>query len=171
TLANTAGAATGPLIASFVLLPAIGYQSSLLICAAGYVLLGILVSDGLSWSIRRPIGVATIACCATAMLLLAILPFHHAESHFEHARRPYVTDEHGNAVGRVVKRIEGTSDTLQLLRRDLFGHPYYYRLLTDAFTMSATNFHSQRYMRLFAYLPLALRSESEDVLLLCYGCG
>ena len=32
-----------------------------------------------------------------------------------------------------MKRIEGTSDTLQLLRRDLFGEPYYYRLLTNAF--------------------------------------
>src|SRR6266550_1748929 len=171
TLFNTTGAAAGPLIASFALLPAIGYQWSLLICAAGYVLLGILVSEGSSWSIRRPIGVATIAFCGTAMLLLAILPYHRAESHFEHASRPYVTDEHGNVLARVVKIIEGPSDTLQLLRRDLFGEPYYYRLLTNAFTMSATNPRSQRYMRLFAYLPLAFRPESEDVLLLCYGCG
>src|SRR5258708_29183685 len=37
--------------------------------------------------------------------------------------------------------------------------------------MSATNPRNQRYMRLFAYLPLALRSEAEDVLLICYGCG
>ncbi|HEU5313168.1 MAG TPA: hypothetical protein VFU08_05020, partial [Candidatus Udaeobacter sp.] len=171
TLFNTSGAAAGPLIASFVLLPAIGYQWGLLICAAGYVLLGILVSEGLSWSIRRPIGVATIALCGTAMLLLAILPYHRAESHFEHASRPYETDEHGEVRAHVVKRIEGTSDTLQLLRRDLFGEPYYYRLLTNAFTMSATNPRSQRYMRLFAYLPLAFRPESQDVLLLCYGCG
>jgi spermidine synthase len=70
-----------------------------------------------------------------------------------------------------VKRIEGTSDTYQLLRRDLFGEPYYYRLLTDAFSMSATNPRNQRYMRLFAYLPLALRPEAKDVLLICYGCG
>jgi len=171
TLFNTTGAAAGPLIASFVLLPAIGYQWSLLICAAGYVLLGILVSKGSSWSIRRPVGVVTIVFCGTAMLLLAILPYHRAESHFEHASRPYVTDEHGEVHARVVKRIEGTSDTLQLVRRDLFGEPYYYRLLTNAFTMSATNPRSQRYMRLFAYLPLALRLESEDVLLICYGCG
>src|SRR5437763_5134632 len=26
-------------------------------------------------------------------------------------------------------------------------------------------------MRLFAYLPLALHPESEDALLICYGCG
>ena len=37
--------------------------------------------------------------------------------------------------------------------------------------MSATRPRSQRYMRLFAYLPLALRPESENVLLICYGCG
>src|SRR5438874_1390089 len=157
TLFNTTGAAVGPLTASFVLLPAVGYQWSLLICAAGYVLLGILISESSSWSIRRPIGVATITFCGTAILLLTILPYHRAESHFEHATRPYETDEHGKVLAHVVKRTEGVSDTLQLVRRDLFGEPYYYRLLTNAFSMSATTPRSQRYMRLFAYLPLALR--------------
>jgi spermidine synthase len=171
TLVNTIGAAIGPLVASFVLLPALGYQWSLLICSAGYVLLGILVSGGTSWSIRRPIGLATIALCATAILLLAILPHHPAARHFEHASRPYETEYQGELLAHVVKRIEGTSDTWQLLRRDLFGEPYYYRLLSNAFSMSATNPHGQRYMRLFAYLPLAFRPESQDVLLLCYGCG
>jgi spermidine synthase len=171
TLFNTSGAAAGPLIASFVLLPAVGYQWSLLICAAGYALLGVLVSKGSSWSIRRPVGLATIALCGTVILLLAILPYHRGESHFEHASRPYEIDEHGKQLARVVKRIEGTSDTLQLLRRDLFGEPYYYRLLTNGFSMSSTTPRNQRYMRLFAYLPLALRPEAEDVLLICYGCG
>jgi spermidine synthase len=171
TLFNTAGAAAGPLLASFVLLPGVGYQWSLLVCAAGYVLLSVIVSERSTWSIGRPVGRLAIALCAGAILLMAILPYHRAESHFSHASRPYETDEHGNVLAHVVKRIEGTSDTLQLLRRDLFGEPYYYRLLTNGFSMSATNPHSQRYMRLFAYLPLAFRPESEDVLLLCYGCG
>ena len=35
TLLNTTGAAIGPLVASFVLLPALGYQTSLICCAAG----------------------------------------------------------------------------------------------------------------------------------------
>ena len=74
-------------------------------------------------------------------------------------------------LAHVVKRIEGTSDTWQLLRRDLFGEPYYYRLLSDAFSMSATSPRNQRYMRLFAYLPLAFHPGARDVLLLCYGCG
>jgi len=88
-----------------------------------------------------------------------------------HASLPYEVDDHGRLLAHVTKKIEGTSDTLQLLRRDLFGEPYYYRLLTNAFSMSATNPRSQRYMRSFAYLPLAFRPESEDVLLICYGCG
>jgi spermidine synthase len=171
TLVNTTGAAIGPLAASFVMLPTVGYQWSLLICATGYLLLGILISEASSWSIRRPISLATIALCATATLVLAILPRHRSARHFEHASRPYETEYQGQLLAHVVKRIEGTSDTWQLLRRDLFGEPYYYRLLSNAFSMSATNPHGQRYMRLFAYLPLAFRPQSEDVLLLCYGCG
>ncbi len=171
TLFNTAGAAAGPLVASFVLLPAVGYQWSLIFCATGYALLSILVTDRADWSIRRPIGLVTIALCATVVLLLAFFPYQRVESHFAHASRPYETDEHGHVLAHVVQRVEGTSDTWQLLRRDLFGEPYYYRLLTNAFSMSATNPYSQRYMRLFAYLPLAFRPESEDVLLISYGCG
>ena len=34
------------------------------------------------------------------------------------------SDEQGHVLAPVVKRIEGTSDTWQLLRRDLFGEPY-----------------------------------------------
>ncbi len=171
TLFNTTGAAAGPLLASFVLLPGVGYQWSLLLCTAGYLLLSVMASERSSWSVSQPVGRLTLALCAGAILLMAILPYHRAESHFSHASRPYEIDEHGNVLAHVVKRIEGTSDTLQLLRRDLFGEPYYYRLLTNDFSMSATNPRNQRYMRLFAYLPLAFRPESEDVLLLCYGCG
>ena len=171
TLFNTTGAAAGPLLASFVLLPGVGYQWSLLLCTAGYLLLSVMASERSSWSVSQPVGRLTIGLCAGAILLMAILPYHRAESHFSHASRPYEIDEHGNVLAHVVKRIEGTSDTLQLLRRDLFGEPYYYRLLTNDFSMSATNPRNQRYMRLFAYLPLAFRPESEDVLLLCYGCG
>jgi spermidine synthase len=105
------------------------------------------------------------------ILIVAIVSYHRADTPLEHASRPYELNDQGRTLAHVVKRIEGTSDTYQLLRLDLFGEPYYYRLLTNAFSMSATNPHNQRYMRLFAYLPLAFRPESEDVLLICYGCG
>ncbi len=171
TLLNTTGAAIGPLVASFVLLPTLGYQTSLIYCAVGYALLNLVVSERAAWSFRRPVGIILVALWVILILGLVFFPYPRAREHFAYASRPYEIDDHGQVLARVVKRIEGTSDTWQLLRRDLFGEPYYYRLLCNAFSMSATDPTAQRYMRLFAYLPLAFRPESEDVLLLCYGCG
>jgi spermidine synthase len=171
TLFNTTGAAAGPLVASFVLLPTIGFQWSLIFCAAGYALLSILVSERSSWSFRRPAGLIIMGLSTVLVLIFAFFPYHRDRLHFTHAAWPHETDDRGQLFAHVVKKMEGTSDTYQLLCRDLFGRPYYYRLLTNAFSMSATNPRNQRYMRLFAYLPLAFRPESEDVLLICYGCG
>src|SRR6266571_403513 len=171
TLFNTTGAAIGPLLASFVLLPSIGFQWSLISCAGAYTLLSILVNERSSWSFRRPVGFIIAGLYAVLILIIAIFPYDRDEVHFAHASRPYETDDHGHLLAHLVKKVEGTCDAYQLLRRDLFGEPYYYRLLTSGFSMSATNPRNQRYMRLFAYLPLAFRPESEDVLLICYGCG
>jgi spermidine synthase len=171
TLLNTAGAAIGPLVASFVLLPALGYQTSLICCAVGYALLSLLVSERAARSFRRPVGIIVVALWVLLVLGLLFFPYGRSKTHFAHASRPYEVNEQGQVLARVVKRIEGTSDTWQLLRRDLFGEPYYYRLLSDAFSMSATNPRNQRYMRLFAYLPLAFHPAAKNVLLLCYGCG
>jgi spermidine synthase len=171
TLFNTAGAAVGPLIASFALLPNLGLQWSLVLCAVAYALLAALGGAQTASDFKRPIKFVIAALYAGVLLIVAIVSYHRADTPFEHASRPYELDDQGRALAYVVKKIEGTSDTYQLLRRDLFGEPYYYRLLTNAFSMSATNPRNQRYMRLFAYLPLALRPEAEDVLLICYGCG
>jgi spermidine synthase len=188
TLANTTGAAFGPLIAIFVLLPGVGYQWSLIFCAGGYALLSGVAAlpssepsrmsavrtDSSRGELSEQLnlsGLVLIGLWVALILVLAIFPYGRAQTHFEHVSRPYRVDDKGQVLAHVVKRIEGTSDTYQLLRRDLFGEPYYYRLLTNAFSMSATNPLNQRYMRLFAYLPLALRPEAEDVLLICYGCG
>ena len=165
-LFNTTGAALGPLLACFVLLPWLGFQSSLILCAACYAGLAILASERSTWSIRRPVGIALLALAAMLILIIATFPYDRDETHFANARRPYEGDG-----SHLIKKIEGTADTLQLLRRDLFGEPYYYRLITNAYSMSGTLPRSQRYMRLFAYLPLALRPEAENALLLCYGMG
>lgn len=174
TLFNTAGAAIGPLLASFVMLPGIGFQSSLILCAVAYALLSLLVTerDVLAF-VRKPAParIAVIGLWAAILLLLVFFPYGRAEAHFEHATRVYERDNQGQVVARLVKRIEGTADTWQLLRRDFLGEPYYYRLTANAFSMSATTPYAQRYMRLFAYLPLAFRPEATQVLLICYGCG
>jgi spermidine synthase len=171
TLLNTSGAAIGPLVATFVLLPSLGYQPSLICCATAYALLSIIVTERAVCSLRRPTGIILVALWIALLLGLVIFPYRRSEAHFEHASRPYERDDQGHVLARVVKRIEGTSDTWQLLRRDLFGQAYYYRLLSDSFSMSATSPRNQRYMRLFAYLPLALNPGARDVLLICYGCG
>ena len=165
-LFNTIGAAIGPLLAGFVLLPRLGFQSSLIFCAAVYAGLAGLTSQKQHWSARRASGIALLSLSAAFLLILAIFPYSRDEIHFANARRPYEAD--GSVL---LKKIEGTADTFQLLRRDLYGQPYYYRLITNSYSMSGTLPRSQRYMRLFAYLPLALRPESENALLIGYGVG
>ena len=171
TLFNTVGAAAGPLLASFVVLPTLGFQWGLLLCAWSYALLALVASERSIWSFKRPIGLLVAGLCVALALLIAFFPYHRDEVHFAHASRPYDTDASGRSREILVKKVEGAADTYQLLRQDLFGKPYRYRLLTDSFSMSGTAPHSQRYMRLFAYLPFAFRPESKDVLLICYGCG
>jgi len=166
TLFNTAGAAIGPLLAGFVFLPKLGFQSSLIICAAGYGLLCLAISRKDNWSPKRPTGLALLGLGLLFLATMALFPFHRDEMHFANARRLFESEEQ-----HLIKKIEGTTGTWQLLRRDLFGQPYYYRLMTDGFSMSATNPPNQRYMRLFAYLPLMLHPQPQDALLIAFGCG
>src|SRR5438445_682676 len=166
TLFNTAGAAIGPLLAGFVLLPKLGFQSSLIICAIGYGVLCLTISQKDNWSPQRPAGFALLELCVLFVASVALFPNHRDEMHFANARHLYESENQ-----HLVKKIEGTTGTWQLLRRDLFGQPYYYRLMTDGFSMSATNPRNQRYMRLFAYLPSALHPQPEDALLIAFACG
>src|SRR5437764_9015025 len=173
TLFNTTGAATGPLLAGFILLPKLGFQSSLIVCAVGYAVL-CLISGKLTQPSQTtarqavsPTGKLLLLGLGVVFLVtLAFFPRHRDEMHFANARRLYESEEQ-----HLVKKIEGTTGTWQLLRRDLFGQPYYYRLITDGFSMSATNPPNQRYMRLFAYLPSALHPQPQDALLIAFGCG
>ena len=174
TLFNTAGAAIGPVLAGFVLLPRFGFQASLLFCAIGYAILCLI-----SGKLTLPSPEATtrqaasptsrrvlIALIAVFVVVIATFPFHRDDLHFANARKLYESEDQ-----HLVRKIEGTSDTWQLLRRDLFGQPYYYRLVTNGFSMSATNPVNQRYMRSFAYLPMAFVPNAHDALLIAYGCG
>jgi predicted membrane-bound spermidine synthase len=66
---------------------------------------------------------------------------------------------------------EGLVETVRYYRRDIFGEPKYYRLVTNGHSMSATTTASQRYMKLYVYLPLALKADARDALLISYGVG
>src|SRR5947207_3229185 len=125
TLFNTGGAAVGPLLASFVFLPSLGFELTLVLCAAGYVLLALVATQRQSWSFRRPSGWAMVALSLAAVLLFGVFPYRRDQLHFAYATWPYESDERARIIAQVVKRVEGTSDTFQLVRRDIFGQPYY----------------------------------------------
>ncbi|HST29784.1 MAG TPA: fused MFS/spermidine synthase [Chthoniobacterales bacterium] len=165
TLFNTAGAAIGPLLTGFVLLPKFGFQTSLVFCALGYLILALLSAGRTFWTSGWS-RLVLIVLLGAFLVIIVFFPFHRDQIHFANARKLY--EDEGQ---HLVTKIEGTSDTWQLLRRDLFGLPYYYRLVTNGFSMSATNPVNQRYMRSFAYLAMALHPNAHEALLIAYGCG
>src|SRR3954465_1497584 len=98
TLLNTTGAAIGPLVATFVLLPSLGYQLSLICCAAAYGFLSIIVGGRALWSLRRPTGVLLFTLWVALLLGFVFFPHTRSEAHFEHASRPYEKDDQGHVL-------------------------------------------------------------------------
>lgn len=66
---------------------------------------------------------------------------------------------------------EGVTETALYYRHDFMGEPLFHRLVTHSYSMSSTDPRSRRYMKLFAWLPLALHPGAEDALLVCFGVG
>ena len=91
-LFNTIGAAFGPLLAGFVLLPELGFQMSLILSAAAYATLALLTSQKSNWSLRRVSGIAMLLLGAAFIVTLSIFPYHRDEIHFANGRRPYQVD-------------------------------------------------------------------------------
>jgi spermidine synthase len=160
TTANTLGAALGAACAGLVLLPALGMERSLFLFAAGYALLPlVLVESRGAWRGLWP--------ALAAFAGLALFPFGRMQSHLAEAAFQYqIFDD-----AKVVQVTEGPTTTLQLLRHERFGEAVSWRLLTDNFSMTATDRHSRRYMQFFAWLPLSLHPEPRRALLISYGAG
>ena len=160
TTANTLGAAIGAALAGLVLLPSLGMEKTLFAFAAGYALLPLfLVDSRAAWRRAWP--------AALALAGLAFFPFGRMQSHLAEAAFQYQLSDDA----KVVRVIEGPTTTLQVLRRDRFGEPAGWRLLTDNYSMTAINRHALRYMQLFAWLPLSLHPQPRSALLISYGAG
>lgn len=157
TTANTLGAALGAALAGLVLLPRLGIEWSLFVLAAGYALLPLLVA--------KPARMALPLAAAAVGLLL--FPFGRIDAHLGAAAFPYRLIDHSE----VVQVTQGPTTTLQLLKRERFGEAAAWRLLTDSYSMTAIDRESIRYMRMFAWLPLALHPEPRRALLISYGAG
>jgi len=163
-LANTAGATLGAVLGGFVLLPGLGMERSLFALAAGYGLVALLC-----W--RRPaarrVAYVTAGSASLLAVLLALFPFGLLKNHFLK-----ITLRHFEAAdaSRIVVR-EGVNETLVLLRFEWGPRLLAYRLVTNGFSMSGTYGQAQRYMRLFAYWPFAVKPDIEHALLISYGVG
>ncbi len=168
-LANTVGAAAGPLIGAFLLLPAVGMERSFEIAGAAYGVVALLTAS--EWSTggratagrtrwRRTVAVAMVA-------LLVALPAGRMHDYFERSAGAYAADG-----SRVVATREGPSETIFLMQQAWFGRPVYSRLVTNGFSMSGTAVPAERYMRYFVYWPMIVSpTPIERVLIICYGVG
>ena len=96
-----------------------------------------------------------------SFLLLVVVPG------IARSAEPYAAD-----ASRIVATREGPTETIFLMDQTWLGEPRYQRLVTNGFSMSATDLAGARYMRYFVYLPMLLhQSPLRRVLVISYGVG
>jgi predicted membrane-bound spermidine synthase len=167
TLANTLGAMLGALLAGFLLLPRLGMDRSLLALAASYGAVALLLAPQAARGGRTRARWILLAGASAAFLLaLALFPAGFADRCIRVAAARYQEDG-----STLVAVREGVLETAVYLRKDLWGEPLYHRLVTNGFTMSGSSLLGRRYMKLFAWWPLALRPDARSALLICFGVG
>lgn len=167
TLANTSGGIAGSALAGFVLLPKLGLEHSFLWTAAlyGVAALCLLELRGLRRRAVRPLLGVAVAVFAAAF---ALFPLGALMERFLPLSSRAVREAEGS---RLVALREGINGTLRFLRTDFLGLPLHYRLLTNGYSMSATQLSSRRYMKLYVYLPVAVHPRPERALLIGFGVG
>jgi len=163
TFFNTIGAMLGSLFAGFVLLPMVGMEFSLFLIAATYCLVAFVVprdeqTTRLSLLWGRGVVAAAVAC-------LILFPFGLMQKTYFGAQVAMLPGH------TLVTTREGLVETLRYYRRDVFGEPKYYRLVTNGHSMSATTTAAKRYMKLYVYMPLAFKPDTRDALLISFGVG
>ena len=98
---------------------------------------------------------------------MILFPFGLMQEYFERK----LIERMANDRVRVVALREGQTETAILLRAEWGGAPLYEQLITNAHSMTSSLFYGRRYMKLFAYWPLALRPQAKRALLISYGMG
>ena len=159
SFANTVGAASGSLLAGFVLLPALGMEQSLLAMVLVYGGIGALL-------LPHANSIARAASAGAFALALAFFPFGLMEDHY--LRVPV---DRWSSSSRLIGVREGLTETLQYTETRALDRPYRHSMLTNSFTMSGNHWRSRRYMKLYVYWPVAVHPDLERALLISYGVG
>lgn len=163
TFYNTIGAMLGSLGAGFLLLPAFGMETSFFIIAAAYCGLAFLVPS--ECGVARSTLVARYGAIGAAVTSLALFPFGLMQTSYFDDRMAALPNH------SLISTREGLNETLRYFSRDAYGEPKYFRLVTNGHSMSATSTAAKRYMKLYVYLPIALKPDTRDALLISYGVG
>ncbi len=163
TFANTTGAALGALAGGFLLLPLLGMEASLFLLAILYGAIGLLVFT------RCPVPRRVLYPVAgVALLALVLFPWGAMRQHLMTAAGRWAAGREW----RVAGLREGLNETILYVEELIRGQVRQgYRLVTNALSMSSTEFHSRRYMKLYVYLPVALHPDPRRALLISYGVG
>jgi spermidine synthase len=156
-LSNTFGAVLGAIVAGFVLAPAIGSQASLAVfaaCAAAAPI-ALVATAG-----ERPRSLRLATAVSAGLTIPALAAWFVLPPRFLLRRFAPVAD-------RVLDEREGPNEIVtitQLVTGDR-------ALVTDGNPMSATTPPAQRYMRLFAHVPLLMSDDPKRALVICFGVG
>jgi len=161
---NTVGSMSGSLCAGFLLLPFAGMERSFFILAGVYCGTALLV-PAVAGESRAAVRYSARAAVALAAACVALFPFGLMQRSFFKIVQHTIPDH------TLIATREGLVETVRYYRHDVLGAPHFYRLVTNGHSMSATSTPAKRYMKLYVYLPLALRAESHDALLISYGVG
>jgi spermidine synthase len=166
TLFNTAGGMCGALLAGTLAIPWLGIEPSFFALAMLYG--AILLLTFPEWRQETPRAALLWAQVGLFIGSLLLFPSQKMVETFSgRAIRICLEQWHEQ---RVAYR-EGFNETVQYLRSDLLGEPYYHRLVVNAHSMASTELPSRRYMSLFAYWPMALHPHPSRALLIGFGTG
>lgn len=168
TVANTAGGMIGPVVAAFVVLPALGMEAGFFASACAYVIIGGLAAYGVGLRAMRLRSPGLVIAGLVLAAALGGFPFGLMHrTYFARAAQPYSADG-----SEIVAAREGPSETIFLMRQTWMREGVYNRLVTNGFSMSGTAVPALRYMRYFVYWPMVVhRGPIKRVLVVCYGVG
>ncbi len=157
---NSIGSACGSAVAGFVLLPWLGLDRSLFCVLILYGAAGVLLT------LRRPRRSSAATALAFGLCLLSFP--------FGAMRQKLVAASARRWMGprdEIVAVRESPTATIVQIRHELSGMTIYDQFAQNAYSMTSNNFAARRYMKLFAYLPLAIHPGMRRALVIGYGMG
>ncbi|MEE2712640.1 MAG: fused MFS/spermidine synthase [Planctomycetota bacterium] len=160
---NTVGAIVGSLAAGFILIPVVGIQQSILLVAAVYGVLGVVVLWHATSTRRRPFAAGVSLLVPVTCVLCAVM----WDAPDLVTRGPWAARED---IGEFEIRYynEGPDATLAVVEKQANA----VRLLTiNGVTTAIDNYMDMQVHRMLSHLPLLIHEDPKTVLVVGFGMG